>query len=448
MHTGVTRSDAMWLSLAVDFVANRLKTRQANAMDVVSVVSMQDHAKILVECQPTNWVLFNRFVNFLRSAEPGLDGHYVPALNKAKELLHKNKHGSCALSLAFFSDGRPSDRFYQGVSVKHRGRTRNEHLNALGLVSTEIIASLASTFGRRLSVATVGIASEGEDFSILQSMAGTCCKFGVQGTFNAVGFDAGALSVAVSNLALTLNSTQIEMTQVGGSSQRQVRDVIREPIDTPDDSVFSHQDWHLHKVKQHFRWAQMKFAESDNWYWGWVLERPLEQNRQIAVRKKYFGEGAERIVRTFREVDKGKKFVGESMVAKESRFVLPEDGSESQKFHEMFCQSQTQARHLANKFNKQLAGLPGIDNSVPRISFLDCTVYVLDNGVGVLVEKKMQTDKFMKWNSNDGIVANAQNHVEDNLTQHSALPHNLGGPLKIDVDDIPQVRGHINFTYI
>jgi len=82
-------------------------------------------------------------------------------------------------------------------------------------------------------------------------------------------------------------------------------------------------------------------------------------------------------------------------------------------FIKCFCQSQTQARGLAKKFNQQLQRISGINNSVPRISFLDCTVYVLDNGVGILVEKKLPTDKFVKWNSNDGLVAKSeQNNVE------------------------------------
>jgi len=62
----------------------------------------------------------------------------------------------------------------------------------------------------------------------------------------------------------------------------------------------------------------------------------LEQNRHIAVRKEYFGEGAERIVRKLREVGERQKFVGNVMVAKESCFVLPEDGTESRNFHKVF----------------------------------------------------------------------------------------------------------------
>ena len=91
-------------------VANRLGTSKASSIKVVSVVSMQgQEAKILIECHPTNFVLFNRVINFLRFSEPGLDGNYIPALNQAKELLERNDYGSCVLSLILFSDGKPSD---------------------------------------------------------------------------------------------------------------------------------------------------------------------------------------------------------------------------------------------------------------------------------------------------------------------------------------------------
>jgi len=69
-------------------------------------------------------------------------------------------------------------------------------------------------------------------------------------------------------------------------------------------------------------------------------------------------------------------------------------------------------------------------------------VYVLDNGVGILVEKKLPTDKFVKWNSNDGIVAKSeQNNVEIKSNPNSAvLSEDLAAPVEFDVDNIPQVR--------
>jgi len=62
----------------------------------------------------------------------------------------------------------------------------------------------------------------------------------------------------VSNLASTLTSTQIEMTDMESSTQRCVRQVIREPINTPDDKVFSDQGWNLHRVTKEFRWTLLE----------------------------------------------------------------------------------------------------------------------------------------------------------------------------------------------
>jgi hypothetical protein len=40
---GATRSDAVWLTLAVDLVANKLAAGESKSSDVVSVVSMRDN---------------------------------------------------------------------------------------------------------------------------------------------------------------------------------------------------------------------------------------------------------------------------------------------------------------------------------------------------------------------------------------------------------------------
>ena len=84
---GTTRSDAVWLTIALDFVAKQLHERTATSSDVVSIVAMNKDSSIVVDRQPTDWHLFNKVVDLLRSQEPAFDGNYGPALDLAEKLL-------------------------------------------------------------------------------------------------------------------------------------------------------------------------------------------------------------------------------------------------------------------------------------------------------------------------------------------------------------------------
>ena len=53
---GASRSDAVWLTLAVDFVAKHLETQQSTCTDVVSVVAMCAEGTVLVDRQPPRLV--------------------------------------------------------------------------------------------------------------------------------------------------------------------------------------------------------------------------------------------------------------------------------------------------------------------------------------------------------------------------------------------------------
>ena len=67
---GATRSDAVWLTLAVDFVAKKIDSAQATSSDVVSIVAMGISHTVLVDKMPHDWLLFNKVIDLLRSQEP------------------------------------------------------------------------------------------------------------------------------------------------------------------------------------------------------------------------------------------------------------------------------------------------------------------------------------------------------------------------------------------
>ena len=135
----------------------------------------------------------------------------------------------------------------------------------------------------------------------------------------------------------------------------------------------------------------------------------------IAMRRRFFGEGAERLIANlkFREVGPGGAFVGGAMVAKESRFLQDlTHGSDMREFHRVFCVAQGRAARLAEAFNSRVATLPGFDpRTTPRIAFLDCCVYVvrdpLAGRMGLLVEKQLDPQRYKKWNGNNGYVEGA-----------------------------------------
>ena len=112
------------------------------------------------------------------------------------------------------------------------------------------------------------------------------------------------------------------------------------------------------------------------------------------------------------------------LVGKESRFV--EDLSQGLAFHHVFCDTQSRAQRLAEKFNEKLSVIPGVTNTTPRISFLDCMVYVVENNVdgrrGLLVEKMLDHNRYMKWNNNVGYVVGQEQPAVINNPLPGGLP--------------------------
>lgn len=58
------RSDGVWTTLAKDFVKRQLEAETCSVYDVVCVVLMREDAEVVVECEPMDWVLYNKLVSF------------------------------------------------------------------------------------------------------------------------------------------------------------------------------------------------------------------------------------------------------------------------------------------------------------------------------------------------------------------------------------------------
>eukprot|EP00956_Cyclotella_meneghiniana_P014296 scaffold21342_cov66-Cyclotella_meneghiniana.AAC.12 len=191
---------------------------------------MRDDAEILIKHEPTTYALYNAIID-LRSWEnlkPKGPGNYLPAIEAAESLLTSNASAGCALSLLFFSDGSPSDK----------------HGNF-----TESIGNLASKFGRRLSLACIGMADHKEDFSVLNNMVNEAKSYGSQASFGRPSLDSESLSSLVSSLASSVTSTRTEMTEAKSGKSKPVQSVTREKSDTPDKEG----NWHYYETDKSFR---------------------------------------------------------------------------------------------------------------------------------------------------------------------------------------------------
>eukprot|EP00854_Cymbomonas_tetramitiformis_P012116 gene12116-14317_t len=424
---GATRSDAVWLTLAKDFVALRLETKEASGTDVFSLVLMNKDSTVMFRHRPIDWLLYNDLVEQLRTAEPMSEGNYFPALDAAEQLLLSNTHGSCALMLVFLSDGKPSDRLPTNAQLNLGSRSMSCRYR---LLVEARISILASQFGRRLTVATIGFGPTKEDFSVLDAMAAASEDYGSVGIFQAPSLTVESLGGAMSSLTLSLTETKTELTQLGGESlQRTVRSIVRESRRAVDETRLSDNWIHytpesvLRLVKRDSHRSSWVDFVVENWVGkdGGFVEN--EGRYGLAMKKTVFGEGAERMVRKFRLVSRQGTFYGPPMVAKESRFAEDISYSTSLEFHTKFCDTQAQAQRLAKKFNEKLSLVPGVTDRTPRVQFLKCMVFVvMDNNqgrIGLLVEDMLDPTKYMKWNNNAGHVAG----------QVAAPAHQQGGPL-------------------
>jgi hypothetical protein len=292
----------------------------------------------------------------------------------------KNTRGSCALALLFLSDGKPSDHVADMTAgVTPRGASRLEYYADLAKTRDQMIIAcigeVASRFGRRLTVGTIGFAASSETFGVLQSLTERCKAYECQASFHQPALTAHSLQQVLSHLSSTLTSTKTELTSLDGSSQRTVRDLRREPKSgIVEDTVVNLDNWWSYEdgtpsfVMDHVIWNAGR--------WKKLPKYGHAQAVGVAMRNRVFGEGAERVVSKFREYDAEYNFVGPVMVAKESRFIEDVNAVDLKQFHEAFCKTQQKANRIADEFNKRLAMIPGVTSSTPRIRFLECSVYL------------------------------------------------------------------------
>jgi Mg-chelatase subunit ChlD len=421
-----SRLASVWTCVALDFLAQRLESGAARTTDVISIVAMGERPEVLFLEEPTSWTLYNKIVELYMSRQRQAVGHgyFRPSLSKAEELLTRNSNAACAAALLFLSDGLPSDK----------GRTCRKEI-------VEKVESLAKNFGRRLTFTTIGIGSN-EEFEMLQKMVDAAKDYGVVAEFKLPSMTSSALGETFTSVATSLTTSQTEMTDLGTLKQRKVRDVTRESRSKAS-QVLTHvsaEDFYfypLHRVTRKVYMEEIVNGKCRTSYMKESLNHP--DACYVAFAKGAFGEGAERFAYRFFEVAADcKTILGPPLVAKENRMLLDEDRvadeEARQKYGKVFCKTQQLALRLAKKFNERLKSNARIHRNTPHVSFLDCSIYTLDDvniGVcSVLVEKKLDHNKWYKWNSNNGMV-NGVKMSSENIAKKSMQQMKVSGINKI-----------------
>lgn len=417
-----TRLGAVWLSIAQDFINHRIESGIAGDQDVVTIILMGNHAKVLIDKWPTDAVLYNRIVQFFFDSEkadvkyargekcnpnwirPYGHGCYGPALALAEKVIHDFDDSSSILQLLVLSDGKPSDSCILKV------KNANDSIK-------EAVGNMASKYGRRFNFAAIGMGNM-KDYDCLKDMTECAKEYGAHlSSFQVPAMSCAKIGAAMSSVATTLSLCQTKLNGNTNGGYKRVRSCFRESTK----SIPALTEWvdntefHIYSIEKVERYEYRVLPDGSKAFQSVPLLHKEAQG--VAIKRKAFGEGSERLAFQFFEISEdGSSVVGEPLVAKKSRFIdddeILNDGNEEEglwkdkdRFAKRFCKIQTKARECAEAFNRKLDSFPSLDPDTVRVSFIDCYVYYLnDRNHGesaVVVEPKLE-GRFEKWNNNNG----------------------------------------------
>jgi hypothetical protein len=79
------RLGAVWISIALDFIAHRIEACEAGPLDVVSIVGLGETPEVIIREQPCAYILYNRLVKMYKDETIAPFGHgpFLPALWEA-----------------------------------------------------------------------------------------------------------------------------------------------------------------------------------------------------------------------------------------------------------------------------------------------------------------------------------------------------------------------------
>lgn len=394
-----TRSDAAYGSLALDYIAEQLY-QQGNEffVDAVTVIEMNCTGSIVFHKEPLDWILFNKVLHRMKTAQPRSHGSYVESIEYAENVINNDLNCFAnldiddipAFMLVLLSDGAPSDK---------RDEDKIRRRNA--------VCRLSQRLKSKLTVYGMGIGPVGADFQQLKSLVDAAKNQGSDGQFNHAGLSSAELSITFSTMATSMTTTRTELlstkpkrprTEKRFNMRKNYNDVELVPLrrETKNVSRYRYDSRNRHP------WRKVEFLNRDA--------------DGFEVAQEPFGKGAERLAYMFYEIKQkanSSSFekVGKNMVAKDS--IYNEDEQSKERFHTDFCRSQQKAWDLALQFNREVEKAPLLKPAKdevslpPPINFLQCNVYEYEDHFGVkcaLLVEPFLHGKFTKFSSNNGYV--------------------------------------------
>lgn len=454
-----TRSRSAYYQIANEMIAGPLLKEHLSFTDVVTVIEMREDAVVTINMEPCTWELHNKLVDLANEPLRGKGhGNYYPALLEALKILSSTDNSTCALLLMFLSDGRPSDAhtlFKYSAKELYRRQT---HTRETILNTVEI---MCRKFKERLTFGTFGFAFDSGDlFELMKSMAERAKKAGSGAGFSS-GIDTNSLRTSLRIMSQSLMSTRANLSSIGvGSHPKQSIRPEQMKISDESDAKFNSTDYTYHMVDPNRgglkRYSYFIDRYNDELIFDYIpLQHPLAEG--VAIKKTYFDKGAERIVLECTEVTEELVPIGQPLVAK---LCSSKSDKDQLPFHKICGRTQVEARRLAKKFNERLETY---NLKIPRIEFLEVSFYTMwSNSTctsSYLVEKRLDSTRYRKYNDNKGGVTNVNKHMKPiDTNANVGVRYQEGKEERIQTisqievnriidDDIPQAFSHWSYNY-
>ena len=482
-----TRAEAVYDCLVRNFVREQVQTGAGKDV-VVTLITMSDEARVMIRTKPLNESLIPEIQQIGRRP-PKSHGNYLPALDRALEVMTEDAPNRASVLLLFFSDGAPSDQSEMecehGVPVfqidrkqdplmQHRSAgqawaCRGKVQDKLKRLCLDRVKRIGQVFGRdKVILRTLGFGPPREDFRLLEELASTLPR----GEFMKLGLDVNNLRTAFSSLSSSMTELR---TEGGGRVLTPRRDKVvdkQQKVDLSSQSVCGRDGWWIYSFQDFLG----KFDLHSN---GEFKKRVLSSGGGgLALLEQPFAEGAERMVYRCTEIevpkskehawyrdpiDIGQKDLMEALrcgmrlICKEAKDV--ETLKLGRDFHERFARVQHDAAILAMQFNRRMP----TPKPEWNVSYLPTSIYGCYHGIDhwgypegkiwVLVEAELE-GKFTKWNNNAGAVrgpaaAGASSSLgigsmgileeEDEEDEEAAAP--------IELNEVPQAFSHFSYEH-
>ncbi|CAE7774869.1 vwkA [Symbiodinium sp. CCMP2592] len=342
---------------------------RARPQDFFSAVAFHETASAV-----SKKLLANDFAETFALGDRAANGtFYLQGLQEAADVLAQ--YPDLPGELVILSDGRPADtkaalNFFQDTYL--RGQHSGVHVHGIGFGTTV------------------------ESFAPLQQLA---CLSG--GTFALSGSTVRGLCQAFSSVSSTITSSQSSQWIVAEESeakpQKQKPQLRVVEFELPEQGIFGKKHVIRYRAaRTHFSFDGTEFQQK-KFTAGPVVRRQLPYMR-----------GGMRLVYSFQDDCVSKD--GTWMVAKSSRYL--DAALNSRVAVEAHAKSSALASYFASVFNARLQNSGGATAKHATLFFVPCYLYEVENAVpdvpACFAAERYLPGVFLKYNSNNGYVADAQ----------------------------------------